>query len=197
MITRRNDAAGGSGAPDALDSTAAADSAVVTVGVLIHVPQPLAGRVAEVRSAVTEVLEDVPTHVTLVPPATLLEDDLDAFVEHLAQVAAQAPPFEIRLCGTATFQPVTDVVYLRVLEGAAECDVLQDHLRRGPAAIDLRYPYHPHVTLAHDVPQAALDLVREHMSAVDETFTVDRFVLHVERPGEQWQPVREFSLGGS
>lgn len=174
------------------------EPAEVVLGVLILVPEPLSGRVRALRTSLSEDVVAVPTHVTLIPPTTVAATELPSVVEHLGAVAAGERPFSIRLLGTDTFQPVTDVVFLPLADGRDSCDRLQERLRGGPLQVDLRFPYHPHVTLAHDIPQAGLDQARAAMESVDETFTVDRFVLYADPSGtEDWEPVREFPLATS
>ena len=47
------------------------------------------------------------------------------------------------------------------------------------------YPYHPHVTVAHDVPTEALDRVYAELAGFDARFTVDHFTLYVHGDGRQ------------
>ena len=174
-----------------------ADAGTLEIGVLLLVPEPLAGRVSDLRARLRDPRGAViPPHVTLVPPTRIDARVLDDVVEHLEEVAATRAPFEVRLRGTRTFQPVTDVVYLAVVAGGADCDALQAVVRRGPLNVELRFPYHPHVTLAHDVPQPALDAAVEAMAEVDVTFPVREFVLYAHRPDAPWQIVRTFTLQG-
>ncbi|GAB49225.1 2'-5' RNA ligase family protein [Mobilicoccus pelagius] len=168
----------------------------VEIGVLVPVPEPLSGRVRALRTAIGDPRGGpIPPHVTVVPPTEIDAAALPAIVEHLSTVAALGRPFEVHLQGTRTFQPVTDVVYLAVVGGAEELDDVQDAVRRGPLAVDLRYPYHPHVTLAHDVPQAGLDRARSEMADVDERFTVGGFVLYAHPVEAPWEIVGTFALG--
>lgn len=169
----------------------------VEVGVLVLVPEPLAGRVRDLRAQVRDPRGAViPPHVTLVPPTRIGVRVLDDVVEHLREVASARAPFDLRLRGTRTFQPVTDVVYLAVAGGGSHCDRLQSALRQGPLAVDLRFPHHPHVTLAHDVPEACLDHARASMADVDETFRVTEFVLFAHAPEAPWEVVGTFTLDG-
>ena len=69
-----------------------------------------------------------------------------------AAVAARLEPFVVTLVGTGTFRPVSDVVFVQVVDGARACDRLQEQVRTGPLERRLGFPYHPHVTVAHDVP---------------------------------------------
>ena len=110
-------------------------------------------------------------------------------------MAARHRPFTVRLRGSDTFRPVTDVVYLVVAEGAAECDALQGEIRGGPLAVELRYPYHPHVTLAHDVDPERLDRALEATADVDVSFEVAEVVLFTHAPGAPWQRLGTFPLG--
>lgn len=167
----------------------------VTIGVAIPVPEPLAAQVRQVRASVgDDAAERIPTHVTLVPPTAVAPEDLPGIGEHLASVAAGVPAFPIVLAGTGSFRPVTDVAFLRLRVGAEQCDTLQARLRTGPLVRPLEFPYHPHVTLAHNVADAALEEVSARMAGVRASFVVDRVVLYVEHPGQPWHPVGSFPL---
>ena len=65
--------------------------------------------------------------------------------------------FRIRLRGTGTFRPVSPVVFVMVAEGISGCEQLAVSVRRGPLAVDLQFPYHPHVTVAHHLADGSLD----------------------------------------
>jgi 2'-5' RNA ligase len=67
-------------------------------------------------------------------------------------------------------------------------------VRSGPLARDLAFPYHPHVTVAHDIPTPALDTVYAELADFTATFAMDHFTLYVHGPGGRWRPVRDFPL---
>src|SRR4051794_15445184 len=94
--------------------------------------------------------EAIPTHVTLVPP-TDVADSLDKVERHLADIASATKPFRLHLRGTATFRPTSPVVFIAISEGIANCEVLAGAARQGPLEQELTFPYHPHVTVAHDI----------------------------------------------
>ena len=73
---------------------------------------------------------------------------------HLARAASAVPPFDIHLRGTGTFRPVSPVVFVTLAEGISGCEVLADAVRQGPLEVDLHFPYHPHVTIAHHLDDA-------------------------------------------
>ena len=64
-------------------------------------------------------------------------------------MAGEVRGFAIHLRGTGTFRPVSPVVFVTLAEGISQCEQLADAVRRGPLDMDLEFPYHPHVTIAH------------------------------------------------
>jgi len=115
---------------------------------------------------------------------------------HLATVASQHRPFQLHLRGTGTFRPVTQVVFVAVAAGISACEQLAGDIRSGPLARELRYPYHPHVTVAHDVARAALDAVFDGLASFEARFPVDSFTLYEHGPEHRWRPLRRFALTG-
>ena len=72
-------------------------------------------------------------------------------------MAEEEQPFDIELRGTGTFRPVSPVVFVQLARGIGGCERLEQRVRPGPLTRDLPFPYHPHVTVAHDVADEALD----------------------------------------
>jgi 2'-5' RNA ligase len=169
----------------------------ITVGVAIPVPAPWSDELSAWRHRAGDPeAERVLPHVTLLPP-TPVAADWRAIQAHLGTVAAGFAPFEVRLAGTATFRPRSDVVYVTVAEGAAECTALAAAVRSGPLARELAHPYHPHVTVAHDVPAAGLDLAQEGLAGFAAAFPVPGFAVFEQVDGGVWESKKEFVLRGS
>ncbi len=110
-------------------------------------------------------------------------------------MAAGHRPFAVRLAGTGTFRPITQVVFVAVADGTAECEVLAADIRSGPLERTLAYPYHPHITVAHDVPAEALDEVYDRLADFAAEFPVDGFTLYEHGPDGRWHPQHRFHLG--
>ena len=167
------------------------------IGVAIGIPEPWGSQLDEHRAAAGDPMAElVPAHLTLLGP-TDVDDSSDswgAIQAHLAQVAAGHSPFQLQLRGTGTFRPVTEVVYVTVAAGADECESLAADIRSGPLERELNYPYHPHVTVAHDVPTAALDHLAELLSGFEARFPIDGFTLYEHRADGRWRPYRRFPL---
>lgn len=171
-------------------------STTTTIGVAIAVPEPWGSHLQAQRRAFGDPLADaVPSHVTLVPPT--LVDDLDHVSEHLSRVASCHGPFRLRLRGTGTFRPVSPVVFVTVAEGISSCELLAEQVRTGPLAQDLPFPYHPHVTVAHNLPDESLDDAFARLADFECTFGVDVFHLYVHGEDAVWRPHTTYPLTGS
>jgi 2'-5' RNA ligase len=169
-----------------------------TIGVAIGIPEPWAGQLTAVRKASGDPLAaNVPAHITLLPPTQLTDAESAAVEEHLKEAASRHRPFELHLRGTGTFRPVTDVVFVAVATGISECELLEADIRRGPLRRELRFPYHPHVTVAHDVPTGALDIAYEGLSDFDARFAVPGFTLFEHGSDGRWRPELDFPFGGA
>ncbi len=167
------------------------------IGVAIDIPEPW-GSVLTRRRAQTGDPQAayVPAHLTLLGPTEVDTAALPAIEEHLARVAASRPPFTVQLRGTGTFRPVTEVVFVTVAVGISECELLVEAITELESiTVQARFPYHPHVTVAQDVPAAALDAVFADLADFSARFRVDGFTLFSHGGDGPWQPRRAYSLG--
>ncbi|WP_329412904.1 2'-5' RNA ligase family protein [Streptomyces sp. NBC_00704] len=172
----------------------------VTIGVSIAVPEPHGSLLQERRSGFGDAAaHGIPTHVTLLPPTEVGAGALPAVEAHLSTVAAAARPFPMRLCGTGTFRPLSPVVYLRVVEGAETCALLQQRIRdaSGPLVRELQFPYHPHVTVAHGIDEAAMDRAFEELAGYEAAWPCTGFALAEQGADGVWRKLREYPFGGA
>lgn len=165
-----------------------------TIGVAVTIPEPWATQLQDYRTAVGDSTATmIPTHITLVPP-TEVSGDLAPIEDHLATAATEVPSFDVHLRGTGSFRPVSPVVFVSLVEGISQCEQLASAVRRGPLAVDLTFPYHPHVTVAHDLDDGQLDQAFDELAAFECRFGVDGFHLYVHDECRGWQPTREYPL---
>jgi 2'-5' RNA ligase len=168
---------------------------VPTIGVAVAIPEPWATELQDYRTSVGDLTAtQIPTHITLIPPIEVAADDLAVVEEHLEAVAGRVDAFRIHLRGTGTFRPVSPVVFVSVVEGISECELLAQAVRRGPLAVELEFPYHPHVTVAHHLDDTQLDRAFAELADFECDFATDHFALYVHDDGAGWQPTREFAL---
>jgi 2'-5' RNA ligase len=171
---------------------------VPTIGVSLAVPEPWGTRLQEFRVANGDSQgSTIPTHVTLVPPTQVDEDQLADVRRHLASVAATTAAYGVHLRGSGTFRPVSPVVFVNLVEGISQTEQLATACRRGPLALRLEFPYHPHVTVAHLSDETLLDRAFAELAGFDCAFTVDAFHLYVHDPGRGWQQACDFALTGA
>ncbi|MGH3334100.1 MAG: 2'-5' RNA ligase family protein [Nocardioidaceae bacterium] len=168
---------------------------MTTIGVAVAVPEPWGPQLQDYRASLgDETAQGIPTHITLMPPFDVDPDALPVIEEHLAGAAARKSSFKIHLRGTGTFRPVSPVVFVVVVEGISQCEQLAFSVRSGPLAIDLQFPYHPHVTIAHDLDEHLLDQAFKELSSFECEFEADHFSLYVHDQKVGWQPTRHFEL---
>ena len=166
-------------------------------GVAIGLPEPWTSELQRWRQELGDPSAcGIPPHVTLLPPTCLDEGELGAVEEHLRHVAACEQPFVMHLRGTASFRPVSPVVFLSLVEGIGDCERVEEQVRSGPLERRLRFPYHPHVTVAHDLDDSGLDRAFAALQDYEARFSVWGFTLFEQDGVGVWRPQRDFPFGG-
>jgi 2'-5' RNA ligase len=167
------------------------------IGVAIDIPDPWGPMLTRRRDAAGDPQAAyTPAHVTLLGPTEVATAALPAIERHLEKVAASQEPFTVHLRGTGTFRPVTEVVFVTLAVGISECELLAEAIAATDGiSRDARFPYHPHVTVAQDVPAEALDEVFEDLSGFSAKFHVTAFTLFSHGGEGPWRPRRDFPLG--
>ncbi|MGC5343396.1 2'-5' RNA ligase family protein [Streptomyces sp. DT24] len=170
----------------------------VTLGVSIAVPEPYGSLLQERRASFGDPAAfGIPTHVTLLPPTEAEAADLSAIEAHLARIATAGRPFPMRLSGTGTFRPLSPVVFIQVVEGAAACSWLQKRVRdsSGPLVRELQFPYHPHVTVAHGISEEAMDRAYGELAEYEASWLCGSFALYEQGADAVWRKIHEFPFG--
>lgn len=164
-----------------------------TIGVAIAIPRPFADELEGWRERFGDPAAHlIQAHVTLLPPTQV--DDVQAVEAHLQGVAARHAAFPVLLQGTSTFRPLSPVVYVRVAAGAEQIVTLESDVRSGPLQRTLRFDFHPHVTIAHDLPEATLVVAQRTLADYEAAFTADAITLYEMGSGGVWGPLRDFEL---
>lgn len=166
-----------------------------TIGVAVAIPEPWASELQDYRTALGDTTAImIPTHITLVPPTEVDPVHLPEVEKHLEEVAAEIGRFAVHLRGTGTFRPVSPVVFVALVRGISRCEQLAAACRQGPLEVELQYPYHPHVTIAHHLEDELLDRAFAELADFECEFDVDGFHLYVHDTDEGWQPTRHLPL---
>ena len=167
----------------------------LTYGVAIAVPEPHGTLLREMRAAFGDPLaQTVPSHVTLLPPREVDAEELDDIRARLDKAAGAVPAFRMRLRGTATFRPISPVVFVTVNVGFMATEVLARRLRDAVDAPRSEFTFHPHVTVAHHLDDDALDRAAEQLRDYECEFVVDEFALYLHDDAAGWEPQHRFAL---
>ncbi|WP_153505270.1 2'-5' RNA ligase family protein [Cumulibacter manganitolerans] len=167
----------------------------VTVGLSIPMPAPYDAVLQEWRRRSGDPMAElVMPHVTLVPPTPVAEEALDRVLSTLRERCTGLTSFPLRLRGTGTFRPISDVVFVAVADGISHCEVLAERLRTDELRPQLEYPYHPHVTVAQNVPTEALDAVFDGLEDFRADIVVDEVWAHRQNDDGSWTPLTSFAL---
>ena len=168
------------------------------IGVAIDVPEPWGSALTRRRAEAGDPQAAyTPAHVTLLGPTEVAAEALPAVEKHLEAVASARAPFTIHLRGTGTFRPITEVVFVTLAMGISECELLAESIAAAEGVHPVgRFPYHPHVTVAQDVPPAALDAAFDDLSGFSARFPVGSFTLFSHGGEGPWRRRRDFPLGG-
>jgi 2'-5' RNA ligase len=168
-----------------------------TIGIAIDIPEPWGRQLTRRRAEAGDPQAAyVPAHVTLLGPTEIDAADLPVIERDLAKIAASHPPFTLHLRGTGTFRPITEVVFVAVAAGISECEQLNAAIC-DLAAIErtAKFPYHPHVTVAQDVPSPQLDAAFYDLSGFEAQFPVEGFTLFEHGSDGRWHPHKDYALG--
>ncbi|MHB1067980.1 MAG: 2'-5' RNA ligase family protein [Candidatus Nanopelagicales bacterium] len=165
------------------------------MGLSLDIAPPAREVLEEARMRYEPTAGDMLPHVTVLPPIDVDDDAMPAVLAHLESVARATAPFTLALAGTGTFRPVSPVVFVALREGGEQCAALESRARSGDMAVETRFPYHPHVTIAHDVAPALLDRAEADLAGFEATMLMASMALYENRDG-QWDLLRVFDFEG-
>lgn len=169
---------------------------MLTMGVSIQIPEPFGSELRQLRAAFGDPMaETVPSHVTLVPPTELTNAEFDGVCGSLQSAASSLHAFPMRLRGTGTFRPISPVVFVAVSQGISYTELLAKAIRTELGAPEPEFPFHPHVTVAHNLDDDTLDHAYDALAGFECSFLVEAFHLYLHEDGDGWMPRREFRLG--
>ncbi len=140
-------------------------------------------------------------HVTILPPRPLFSEP-EAASEQVGATALEAEPFEV-LCGDVAIFPVTDVVYLELRAGTRELRDLHRRLNTKHLEFQEPFPYHPHITLAQELPAGSVREVAELAARrwnefrFDRGFAVEKLSFVQSKAGNGWIDLAYHPLGAA
>ena len=175
-----------------------AEGSLSVFALVIYVPEPLATFLDDLRRQLVPHCNPR-AHVSVLPPRPLAVDWTIASAQVRSLMEAWSP-FEIELTDIRTF-PATDVIYLELGEGSGELHRLHDAMNNQSLAFREPFAYHPHVTLAQEIPQPEVPSLFEkavaRWSEYDgpRRFRAERAVLVKNTVPDCWIDLAEYALG--
>src|SRR5262245_41888576 len=166
---------------------------------VIYIPDPLGKFLDDLRRELVPAYNPH-AHVSVLPPRPMVVDWQNV-ARHARCITESFHPFDVELTSVQVF-PATDVIYLEVGAGSAELRQLHLAMNTGALAFDEPFSYHPHITLAQDLPPAevpaATELARRRWQEFrgKRSFYADRVVFVQNTLAEDcWIDLAEYSFG--
>jgi 2'-5' RNA ligase len=165
---------------------------------VIYIPGPLGKFLDDLRR------ELVPhynphAHVSVLPPRPLAVEWQTAS-EQVRSLALTWEPFEVELTFLDVFR-LTDVIYLEVGSGAEQLRRMHEAVNTAALAFQDPFPYHPHITLAQEVPHEhvpdVLDLATRRWTEFrgSRSFRAESAVFVQNTIHNIWLDLADFPLG--
>jgi len=165
---------------------------------VIYIPPPLGLVLDDLRREL--VPHDNPhAHISVLPPRPLAVEWQAASGQMRALAGAWAP-FDVELTGIEIF-PVTNVIYIGVGSGTAELRRMHAATNTRSLAFEEPFVYHPHITLAQEIPHEKVSAVhglavrRWKEFAGERSFRAERAVLVQNTLSGHWLDLAGYSFG--
>jgi 2'-5' RNA ligase len=188
----------GSDSKALLLSQVPAEKRLNVYALVIYIPDPLGRFLDDLRR------ELVPgcnphAHVSVLPPRPL-PADWQAASEQMQAFTAGQRPFPVEL-GDVRIFPVTNVIYIELGSGKEQLSSMHDALNGNALGFEEPFVYHPHVTLAQEIPPGEVKAVHELAERRwkefpgERVFRADRAAFVQNTLGNCWIDLVNFALG--
>jgi 2'-5' RNA ligase len=184
--------------PNGSGSCTPGDQRLHVFALVIYIPSPLGQFLDDLRRELAPTYNPH-AHVSVLPPRQITVDWRTA--SNQAQAIAESwRPFQVDLTDVAIF-PVTNVIYLEVGKGSRDLNEMHRRMNSGGLAFDEPYAYHPHTTLAQEIPAGdvaeAAELARRRWLEFrgPRSFQADHAVFVESTKLNCWNDLAEYSLG--
>ncbi len=174
------------------------DERLNVFALVVYIPGPLGVFLDELRR------ELVPhynphAHVSVLPPRPLTVEWETASEQARALIESWTP-FDVHLTDIQMF-PVTSVIYIEVGGGASELYRMHAAMNQTDLAFDEPFAYHPHITLAQEIPNHGVSEVRDLAERRwreyqgPRVFRAERAAFVQNTVANCWLDLAEYSLG--
>jgi len=175
------------------------DERLNVYALVIYIPYPLGSFLDNLRRELVPAYNPH-AHVSVLPPRPLA-GDWHAADSQARLLIENGSPFDVTLSSVEIF-PATNVVYIEVAAGATELRSLHRDMNAGALASEEPFSYHPHITLAQEVPPehvpAVYDLAVRRWKEFEgsRTFRAEHAVFVQNTLRGCWIDLASYPLGG-
>jgi 2'-5' RNA ligase len=165
---------------------------------VIYIPDPLGRFLDQLRTQLVPG-SNPHAHVSVLPPRPLAVEWPVAGAR-VRSLAADWAPFDIGLAGIQVF-PVTNVIYIELGTGASELHRMHAASNSGVLEFAEPFEYHPHITLAQEIPPGDFAEVNRTARRLwsefqgPRVFRADRAALVQNAVGACWIDLDQYWLG--
>jgi 2'-5' RNA ligase len=168
---------------------------IMKYGIAIFPSKQLQDHVNSYRKRYDPHYSLISPHITLKPAFTLEGEDVEAFVERVHEIAKDIGPIQIEVNKVKSFQPVNNVIYLKV-EDDPNLMKLHGKINHLGKNSEDNYPFIPHIAIAQQLS------VEEHsdiievlkMKEIQHRESIDRFQLLYQLDNGTWTVYETFHL---
>jgi 2'-5' RNA ligase len=184
--------------PNGVLSRIPAEQRLNVFALVIYLPDPLGRFLDDLRKELVPACNPH-AHVSVLPPRPLAVD-WQVAGEQVRVCAGSWAPFDIVL-GRIRIFPVTNVIYLELSQGAPEMFRIHAAMNSQTLEFDEPFAYHPHITLAQEIPPGEVAAVNRRAQELWEgyagprSFRAQRTAFVQNTLGNCWIDLVEFSLG--
>ena len=184
--------------PHGVLSRIPAEQRLNVFALVIYIPDPLGRFLDDLRRDLVPGCNPH-AHVSVLPPRPLAVD-WQAAGEQVRVCAGNWAPFDIVLQRIRIF-PVTNVIYLELGEGETEMFRIHAAMNSQALEFDEPFEYHPHITLAQEIPPGQAAAVNRRAQELwdgytgPRSFRAERTAFVQNTLGNCWIDLAEFSLG--
>lgn len=134
-------------------------------------------------------------HITLKPAFKLEEEEVESFVEQVHEIAKGIGPIQLEVNKVKSFQPVNNVIYLKVEDDPNLTELYEKLQALGKNSED-DYPFIPHITIAqHLSVEEHSDIIEVmKMKEFQHRERIDRFQLLYQLDNNSWTVYETFHL---
>lgn len=138
----------------------------------------------------------IPPHVTLKASFTATEEKIKEISAKLKEISRKHEPFNLKILKVSTFQPVNNVIYLKV-EPTPELLTLHEDFHSDFLGKEKEYKFVPHLTIAQDLSDKEhSDILGQlRLMKFEHEETVNQFHLLYQTDNGSWKVYETYQLG--